>query len=472
MKLTFNLLKWLMLVVCLLQTAIAATTINNLRLIESDTKLSMVFDANKTFNYSLKQTSDSILIVIKNAKLTALLNKTWLVNTPVTAITSKVIGKNLHLNLRLKKAVKLTHDQLTKPVRLKLDFIVLDAKIAAKKQQEQPDLVAQAVMINEEKIEQIEQQIVSQITSSNADPIAVTQVQAAKNDDNAGKAQRLGSEVSSDAQHNATPAASEMISNNTPESGDIVNIISTGSNATANRVRDIIVVIDPGHGGKDAGAIGYSGVQEKDINLAVAKYLQQAINANKGFKAILTRNSDYFIELRERLAIAHQHKADMFMAIHADAYMSPTARGVSIFALSQKGATSEAARWLAKKENESELGRNISDKNLSLKSVLIDLAQAATISASLEIGQSLLCGFNQFAHLHSRRVEQAAFVVLKSPDIPSLLVETGFISDPYEESRLHDPKYQQKVAACLASGVTEYFTNRPPRGTYLAKLKK
>ena len=232
-------------------------------------------------------------------------------------------------------------------------------------------------------------------------------------------------------------------------------------------LRDVIVVIDPGHGGKDSGAVGFRGTHEKDIALAVAKSLQNTINHVKGFRAILTRNGDYFISLRERLGIAHKYKADMFVAIHADAYRDRSSHGASVFALSQRGATSEAARWLAEKENESELGQTISDKNELLRSVLIDLAQTATIAASLEIGDALLEKFASITHLHSQRVEQAAFVVLKSPDIPSLLVETGFISDPYEESRLRDANYQQKIANCMARGITEYFMRRPPQGTYL-----
>ena len=227
-------------------------------------------------------------------------------------------------------------------------------------------------------------------------------------------------------------------------------------------LRDVVIVIDPGHGGMDPGAVGYRGTREKDVALAVAKILQNTINKVKGFRAVLTRNGDYFITLRQRLGIAHRYKADMFIAIHADAYKYRSSHGASVFALSQRGATSEAARWLAEKENESELGQTISDKNALLRSVLIDLAQAATIHASLEVGEAILQELGHISRLHSSRVEQAAFVVLKSPDIPSLLVETGFISDPYEESRLCDPKYQQKIATCLATGITQYFIHRPP----------
>jgi N-acetylmuramoyl-L-alanine amidase len=235
--------------------------------------------------------------------------------------------------------------------------------------------------------------------------------------------------------------------------------------------RDVVVVIDPGHGGSDPGAIGFRGTREKDVALAISKNLQNEINKIKGFHAVLTRNGDYFIALRERLEIAHRNKADMFIAIHADAYKYRNSHGASIFALSQRGATSEAARWLAEKENESELGHAISDKNEILRSVLIDLAQTATIRASLEIGDSILQELAGISHLHAHRVEQAAFVVLKSPDISSLLVELGFISNPYEESKLRDSRYQQKIAICLTEGVTDFFKRRPPQGSYLAKIK-
>lgn len=222
---------------------------------------------------------------------------------------------------------------------------------------------------------------------------------------------------------------------------------------------DIVVVIDPGHGGKDPGAIGVHGVYEKDVVLKISRYLQYYLNRQKGFKAILTRNGDYFIPLRQRLNIAHKNRADMFMAIHADAYKYRNSRGASVFALSQRGATSEAARWLAEKENASELGHAISDKDAILKSVLIDLAQTATISTSLEIGNSLLQKLGKITHLHHHQVEQAAFVVLKSPDIPSLLLESGFISDEFEESRLAQSNYQQYLAYTLAEGLVSHFAN-------------
>jgi N-acetylmuramoyl-L-alanine amidase len=175
----------------------------------------------------------------------------------------------------------------------------------------------------------------------------------------------------------------------------------------------------------------------------------------------MTRTGDYLLSLRERLRIAHNYKADMFIAVHADAYYN-NAAGASIFALSQRGATSELARWIAHKENESELGHVIADKNLIVKSILIDLAQTLTITNSLILGRSILQQLAYVTDLHCRHVEQAAFVVLKSPDIPSLLVETGFLSNPREEDRLRTPAYQAKIAEALAKGIKSYFTEHPP----------
>jgi len=235
----------------------------------------------------------------------------------------------------------------------------------------------------------------------------------------------------------------------------------------------VIIVIDPGHGGKDPGATGSGGTHEKNIVLKISKDLKRKINRQPGFIAYLTRKGDYYLTLRQRLAIARRYKADMFIAIHADAYRDRDAHGASVFALSRRGATSEAARWLAKRENESELmgGVDLADKTNLLKSVLINLSQTATIRAGLRIGQQIIHALGNFARLHHRRVEQAAFVVLKSPDIPSLLIETGFISNPKEERKLKNRAYQQRIASALMQGIRSYFVHSPPRGTWLAARK-
>lgn len=233
--------------------------------------------------------------------------------------------------------------------------------------------------------------------------------------------------------------------------------------------RKIVIVIDPGHGGKDPGAISRNGLREKDVVLAISQELYKLVNRERGFKAVLTRRGDYFIPLRYRLKIARDAKADMFVAIHADAFKT-TSRGASVYALSQRGATSEAARWLAERENQSELlGSNhssVTDK--TLRSVLIDLSQTATIGASLEIGRSMLHYLGLISPLHYHRVEQAAFVVLKSPDIPSVLVETGFITNPYEARLLANPHYRKQLALAVLSGIKNYYMHHPPPGTFYA----
>lgn len=240
------------------------------------------------------------------------------------------------------------------------------------------------------------------------------------------------------------------------------------------KIRDIVVVIDPGHGGKDPGATGIRGRHEKDVVLKIAKKLQWMLNRQKGFTAVLTRKGDYYLTLRQRLNIARKKKGDVFVSIHADAYNNKTANGVSVFALSQRGATSEAARWLAERENRSELmgGVSLADKGNILRSVLIDLSQTATIGASLQMGEQLLLNLSRVARLHHDAVEQAAFVVLKSPDIPSLLVETGFMSSRRESALLATNAYQNKIASAIMRGIKQYFVQHPPRGTVLAVLEK
>ncbi len=249
-------------------------------------------------------------------------------------------------------------------------------------------------------------------------------------------------------------------------------VVSAG-NMTVKRSKDIIVVIDPGHGGKDPGATGSMGTHEKNVVLAISKNLAKLINDTPGFKAHLTRTGDYYLTLRQRLDVARKYSPDIFVAIHADAFKVSSARGASVFTLSSKGATSEAARWLAERENQSELmgGVDLADKTDLLKSVLINLSQTASIHSSLLVGQDILNSLKSVARLHNGSVEQAAFVVLKSPDIISLLIETGFLSNRYEERQLRSPAYQKKLALAIKSGIYKYFVSHPPRGTWLAQRR-
>jgi N-acetylmuramoyl-L-alanine amidase len=228
--------------------------------------------------------------------------------------------------------------------------------------------------------------------------------------------------------------------------------------------RLIIIAIDPGHGGEDPGAISRSGTQEKDITLAIAQKLKGKIDKEPNMRAALTRDGDYFISLPMRLTKARQLNADLFVSVHADAFIKPHARGSSVFALSERGATSAAARWLAKKENDADLigGVNLDGKDYYLKQTLLDLSQTATINDSLKLGREVLAEIGDINHLHKNEVEQAGFAVLKSPDIPSILVETAFISNPDEEKRLKDTAYQDKMAEAMLAGIKRYFANNPP----------
>ncbi|WP_218281275.1 MULTISPECIES: N-acetylmuramoyl-L-alanine amidase [unclassified Pseudomonas] len=240
--------------------------------------------------------------------------------------------------------------------------------------------------------------------------------------------------------------------------------------------RDIIVVIDAGHGGEDPGASGSRGQHEKDVVLAIARELQRQINGLKGFRAELTRTGDYFIPLRGRTEIARKKGADLFVSIHADAAPSAAAFGASVFALSERGATSETARWLADSENRSDLiggAGNVSldDKDRMLAGVLLDLSMTASLTSSLNVGQKVLNNIGRVTPLHKQRVEQAGFMVLKSPDIPSILVETGFISNSNEASKLATASHQQALARSISSGVRQFFQQNPPPGTYIAWLR-
>ena len=233
--------------------------------------------------------------------------------------------------------------------------------------------------------------------------------------------------------------------------------------------RQITIAIDAGHGGEDPGARGANGSHEKDITLMIAKRLKAKIDNEPNMRAVLTRDSDYFIPLHGRVVKARNMQADLFVSIHADAFTNPAARGSSVFALSERGATSASARYLAKKENESDLigGVSLDDKDPVLARILLDLSQNATINDSLKLGKAVLGQIGSINTLHTKHVEQAAFAVLKSPDIPSILVETAFISNPEEEQKLNDEAYQDKLVNSILTGIKKYFSTNPA----LAKTK-
>jgi N-acetylmuramoyl-L-alanine amidase len=240
------------------------------------------------------------------------------------------------------------------------------------------------------------------------------------------------------------------------------------------QMRDVVIAVDAGHGGEDVGAIGRKrNTYEKDVVLQIARRLAGIIDKEPGMRAVLTRKGDYYIPLRKRMEIARAHHADLFVSIHADAFRDARAKGASVYVLSRSGASSEAARWLAESENAADLvgGVSLDDKDEVLASVLLDLSQSATRQVSLEAADGVYKELKKNTHVHGRRVQQAGFVVLKSPDIPSMLVETGFISNPGEEAKLRDPGHQQKLAHAVFKGVRTYFYKAPPPGTRIAALK-
>jgi len=238
------------------------------------------------------------------------------------------------------------------------------------------------------------------------------------------------------------------------------------------RSKDIIIAVDAGHGGDDPGATGPHGVREKDVTLKIARNLANLINQEYGMKAVLIREGDYFLSLRNRIGKAREHKADLFISIHADAFKDPRVRGSSVYILSNRGASSEAAKWLAERENAADLvgGVSLDDKDDVLASVLLDLSQTASLEASIGVADRVLFDLRKLGKTHKKYVQSAGFAVLKSPDIPSILVEMAYISNPEEEKNLKNAAYQTKLAKALLSGMKDYFRDYAPEGTLLAAV--
>ena len=226
--------------------------------------------------------------------------------------------------------------------------------------------------------------------------------------------------------------------------------------------KQFVIALDPGHGGRDPGAIGKKGTREKDVALSVAKKMKTLINQTSGYRAILTREGDRFVSLRNRVKKAREAEADIFISLHADSFHKPNVKGASVYALSLSGASSEAARWIAEKENASDLigGISLDDKDDLIASVLLDLSQTATIQDSLELGSDVLSNIGKVSRLNNNKVQQAGFAVLKAPDMPSILIETAFLSNPAEEKKLRNPKHQHKLAKAVFSGIKNHLENR------------
>jgi N-acetylmuramoyl-L-alanine amidase len=256
--------------------------------------------------------------------------------------------------------------------------------------------------------------------------------------------------------------------------------VSSRTNSTKSpkgkKLRDIVIALDAGHGGEDPGAIGPSGLREKVVVLAIAKELEKLIDAENGFISRMVRRSDYYVSLRGRTAIARKKNADLFVSIHADAFKNKKARGASVWVLSNKGASSEVGRWLAQKENSSDLiggvgNLSLDNKDAVLKGVLLDMSMTASRKGSREVAKKIHQNIGKFARMHKPSVEKAGFLVLKSPDIPSILVETGFISNPGEERALKTKAYRKKMAKAIFQGIKAHFLNNPPAFTEIHRIK-
>jgi len=254
-------------------------------------------------------------------------------------------------------------------------------------------------------------------------------------------------------------------------------VVQRSSDEIANDKRDIVVAISAGHGGEDPGAIGVKRLQEKKVTLAISREIEKQINSTPGYRAVMVRDGDYGMTLGQRTRIAHQNNADFFIAIHADSYKSSSARGTTVYALSQRGATSQQARLLAEKENAADLIGGVgtvklADMDEDLRSVLIDLSMTASIAASLKAGNKIIYSLGQVTRMRRTNVEQANFVVLRSADIPSLLVESGYITNPTDASNLDSSAWRKRFAGAIVNGITGYFYDTPPRGTYIAWHKE
>ena len=250
--------------------------------------------------------------------------------------------------------------------------------------------------------------------------------------------------------------------------------IVRAAHAPTDSGRDVVIAVDAGHGGQDPGAIGHGGTREKDVVLAIARALAERINSEPGMRAVLTRDRDEFLVLRDRIGRARIAKADMFVSIHADSIANRDVSGSSVYVLSEHGASNEAARWLADRENAADLmgGVKLDDKDKQLASVLLDLSQTANISASMTAAQRVIGSLDAVGQVRKAQVQQAGFVVLKSPDIPSMLVETAYISNPEEEVSLRNTRHQSALADAIFSGLRGYFTSNPPGGTRFAQAHR
>jgi N-acetylmuramoyl-L-alanine amidase len=280
-----------------------------------------------------------------------------------------------------------------------------------------------------------------------------------------------------DTSTNTPPTAPGLNTENTSAATAVMETVPKlvkPAHAPLDSDRDIVIAVDAGHGGTDPGAIGRNGTQEKDVTLAISRALAARIDAEPGMKATLIRKGDHFVVLRDRMVRARAAKADLFISIHADSIRDRSITGASVYVLSERGASSEAARWLAERENAADLkgGVKLDDKDESLASVLLDLSQTASLTASMTAAERVLAELDHSVDVRKPRVQQAGLLVLKSPDIPSLLVETGYISNPREEAKLKSDRHQERLAETIFAGLRGYFEVNPPPGTRLARTRR
>ena len=388
----------------------ASTKLTAIRVYPSDTHR-MVFDLSQQTSYTITtlHNPERLLIDFKNTQLALKLEKVPLSKTPIQAIRrGKNTGHNLRLILDLKAPVAMEH-------------------FALKANKDQP------------------YRIVFDLTSPALNQTAT--------------------KVPESTKPTAITAKPIILPPPLTETGKVAT-----KSLSSQKLQDVIVLIDPGHGGQDPGASGQRGTHEKNVTLAIALDVRQNLQKIPGIKVYMTRERDVYPTLGQRLALARKVKADVYISIHADAYHNRAARGATVFALSQGRATSVGARWIAESENRSELlgGVNLTDKSYMLRSVLVDLSQTATISESLKLGSQVKTNLGKIGRLHANRVEQASLYVLTSPDIPSILVETGFISNLQEELLLNSPAYQQKLADAISRGIVNYLVDNPVPNTRFA----
>lgn len=439
-------------IICCLGIAVFAqaaqsATVNGVRVWRAPDHTRIVLDLDAPVQHSLTLAAnpDRIILDVPNSKLNAGLSNLPLTGTPVLVVRSYVQNKtDLRLVLDLK--AKVTPNSFSLKAHAGMhDRLVIDLYDAAP-----PTAVATAMPSTSAPTP-----APTPATATAAKPSVSTTLPPAQ--------------VISGAQTpvtNAKPAAAV-------EKTVIVPPPTRQASVDLQGKRMIVIAVDAGHGGEDPGALGPNRLREKEVTLSIAKELVAAINAQPGFSGKLTRTGDYFIPLKKRRDLARTMKADLFVSIHADAFTKASARGASVFALSRTGATSETARFLAQRENESDLiggvgDISLGDKDQVLAGVLVDLSMTATLNSSLQVGHHVLNSMGGIAHLHKRHVEQAGFLVLKSPDVPSILVETGFISNPEEARKLATIAYRKQMANSVFKGVRQYFYQHPPAGTYIA----